>query len=77
MDISHIISFIDVAFIKSNLYFIAVKLRSFVCQSQVHVKSNNASRLKTQEENLMTNSEDTDNYGDHTKEPFRRRLLLF
>ena len=56
--------------------FIAGKLRSFICQSQGHAKSN-ASRLETQAEDLLTNSEDTDNYGDHTKEPFRRRLLLF
>lgn len=70
MGISHIISFIDnvTKFINSNLYFIAGKLRSFICQSQGHAKSNE-SQHETQAENFMTNSEDTDNYGDQTNKP--------
>lgn len=69
MGISHIVSFIDkvTKFIKSNLYFIAGKLGSFICQSQEHAKSNE-SRHETQAEELMTNSEDTDNFGDQTNE---------
>ena len=69
MGISHIVSFIDkvTKFIKSNLCFIAGKLRSFICQSQGHAKSNE-SRHETQAEELMTNSEDTDNFGDQTNE---------
>ena len=69
MGISHIVSFIDkvTKFIKSNLYFIAGKLRSFIWQSQGHAKSNE-SRHETQAEELMTNSEDTDNFGDQTNE---------
>ena len=69
MGISHIVSFIDkvTKFIKSNLYFIAGKLRSFICQWQGHTKSNE-SRHETQAEELMTNSEDTDNFGDQTNE---------
>ena len=47
MGISHIISFINnvTKFIKSSLYFIAGKLRSFICQSQGHAKSNEGVRL--------------------------------
>ena len=69
MGISHIVSFIDkvTKFIKSNLYFIAGKLRSFIWQSQGHAKSNE-SRHETQAKELMTNSEDTDNFGDQTNE---------
>ena len=69
MGISHIISFINnvTKFIKSSLYFIAGKLRSFICQSQGHAKSNE-SQHETQADDLMTNSEDTDNYNDQTNE---------
>lgn len=69
MGISHIISLIHnvTKLIQSKLYFIAGKPRSFISQSQGHVKSN-ASLLATQAEYLMTNSEDIDNYGDHTNE---------
>ena len=66
---SDIISCIDnvTKFITSNLYLIFGKLRSFISQSQGHAKSNE-SQHETQAEDLMTNSEDTDNYGDQTNE---------
>ena len=71
--ISHIISFIDnvtkfiILINKSSLYFIAGKLRSFICQSQEDAKSNE-SQHETHAEDLMTNSEDTDNCGDQMDE---------
>ena len=69
MGITHIISFIEnvTKFMKSNLHFIAGKLRSYICQSQGHAKWNE-SQHETQVEDLMTNSEDSDNYGDKKNE---------
>lgn len=60
---------ISYVFHKAHLYFIAGKLRSFICQSQGHAKSNESQhKHKTQAEDLMTNFEDTDNNGDQTNE---------
>ena len=45
------------------MYFNAGKLLSFICQSQ-----SSEPQHEIQAEDLMTNSEDSDNYGDQTNE---------